>query len=163
MTHFELLSILTACVALVISLIVWSGQRKLQREANDLQRATAELSRRQLESIEREEAAAKVANLELRLEEQGNGYVLALTNFGPEAAHDVRLISLGEGVEDSLLVQDEYEAKFPVARLLPGTRVGLTARVYLGSPSKFLFHLRWRDGTGERSEDISVAPQQGDA
>lgn len=156
-TYFELLSILTACVALVISLVVWHGQRKLQREANELQRATARLSARQLELIEKEEAAAKVAHLDLRLEKQGSGHVLALTNYGPAMAHDIRLTSVGEGVEDSLLMPDELEAKFPMARLLPGTRVGLIARVYLGSPSKFLVRVEWRDGTGEKDEVVSVA------
>jgi hypothetical protein len=157
MSYFELLSILTACVALAISLAVWHGQRKLQKEANELQRFTAELSRRQLESMEKEDAAAKVAHLDLQLERQGSGYVLALINYGPAAAHDVKLMPLGEGVEDSLLMHDELEAKFPVRRLLPGTRVGLMARVYLGSPSKFLVRVSWRDGIGEKTEDVGVA------
>lgn len=157
MTDFELLSIVTACTALVVSLVVWHGQRKLQKEANDLQRATAELSRRQLATIEKDEAAAKFANLSLALEQRGKEHVLAITNFGPAIARDVRVTPLGQGIEDSLLMQDELDAKFPMPRLLPHQRVGLMAHVYLGSPSKFLMRVEWQDETGQRSEVISVA------
>ena len=157
MSYFELLSILTACVALVVSLVVWNGQRKLQRDANELQRATAALSQRQLELIKKEEAAAKVANLELQLKEQGGRHVLALTNYGPAIAFDVKLTPMEVGAEDSLLMPDELAAKFPAARLLSGMRIGLMASVDLGSPSKLPFRVEWRDGRGVRTEVMSVA------
>lgn len=156
-SYFELLSIIVACLALVVSLVVWHGQRKLQKEANELQRATAELSRRQLATIDKEEAEAKVANLSLTLEKRGSDYVLALTNFGPAVAKEVRVAPVSESIEDSLLVQDELDAKFPRSRLLPHERIGLMARVYLGSPSKFFVRLEWNDDSGQHSEVVSVA------
>lgn len=39
MSKYEILSIVLGCFAAFVSLIVWFGQRKMQKEANDLQRA----------------------------------------------------------------------------------------------------------------------------
>ena len=55
MSTFEVLSVLLSCLALLVSLVVWSGQRRLQKEANDLQKATAELSKRQYQMLEKQE------------------------------------------------------------------------------------------------------------
>jgi hypothetical protein len=57
------LSIIVSCLAAVISLVVWSGQRKLTRESNDLQRATAELAKKQLELLLREEKGKNTATI----------------------------------------------------------------------------------------------------
>lgn len=156
MSDFELLSIFTACIALVISLVVWTGQRKLQREANELQRVTAELSKRQLETIEKEEAASKVANLDVQIERNGQSYALVLTNYGPSPAFQVQLTPMGVGEEELLFFPEELEAKFPIKRMFPSGRAILTARVYIGSPSSFKIRIDWLDGNGQRTEEFNV-------
>jgi hypothetical protein len=55
MSTFEALSLVVGCLALAVSLLVWSGQRRLQREANELQRATSELAKKQAELLEKQE------------------------------------------------------------------------------------------------------------
>jgi hypothetical protein len=157
MTYSEIISSAIALLALVISLVVWHGQRKLQREANELQRATSELSRRQLQSIEKEEAERNVARLDLTLERQGQGHIFTLTNFGPAIAHEVELVPLLEPGEPSPLIDSELSAKFPAARLLPGTRIGLLAVVFLERTSNVRVKIKWRDGTGAKEETASIA------
>jgi hypothetical protein len=46
-----MLSVFLGCIATLVSLVVWFGQRKIQKEANDLQRATSELAKKQLEIL----------------------------------------------------------------------------------------------------------------
>ncbi len=153
MSDFEVLSILVACLALVISLVTFSGQRRLQREANELQKTTAALSKRQLELIEEQERVNTEAKLSLSLVEDGRGHKLVLRNLGPAEATDVAIESLGTDSEDVLLVQQEVEAKFPLKRLRPSEEVRMIAAVYLGSPLVFKVRLRWRNGDGKQCEE----------
>lgn len=52
MTYFEVLTLLLSCLAVVLSLYTLREQRKLQREANDLQKPASELAKRQLAEAE---------------------------------------------------------------------------------------------------------------
>ena len=153
MTEFEALSILVACLALIVSLVTFSGQRRLQREANDLQRVTADLSKKQLALIEQQEKEKNSAHLSLSLVREGRGYSLVLRNIGQVVASAVELESLGQGVEDVLVATDEVEAKFPLARFRPTEEVRLSAGVYLGSPAVFQVRLRWRNPVGDACEE----------
>jgi hypothetical protein len=156
MSYAEIITSVIALLALVISLVVWHGQRRLQREANDLQRATAELSRRQLESLEKQEQESKVARLQLAIEPRGNGHVLSVRNFGPAIAYDVVLtphISIGQ---PSPFVHGELESKFPAAKLLPTTSIGVMANFYLDSERTLNVTVKWRDGTGLNEENTTL-------
>lgn len=46
MSEYEVLSVILSSLAALISLIVWNGQRKLQRESLDMQKATAGLAKK---------------------------------------------------------------------------------------------------------------------
>ena len=153
MSDFEILSILVACLALVISLVTFSGQRRLQREANELQKTTAALSKRQLELIEEQEHVKAEAKLSLSLVEDGRGHKLILRNLGPADATEVEIQSLGANPDDVLLVKQEVDAKFPLKRLRPSEEIRMIAAVYLGSPLVFKVLLRWRNGDGAQCEE----------
>lgn len=154
MSEFEVLSLVVACLALIVSLAVWSGQRKLQRESNDLQKVTAELSKRQLELIDQQQRAASKAELSLSLTEQNRGRKLTLRNLGPSDAYNIELESLGTGAEDTLVVKQEIDEKFPLQRLRPTEEVRLTAAVHYGSPMVFKIKLRWEDSVGHLYEEV---------
>jgi hypothetical protein len=153
MSMFEALSLVVACLAMIVSLNVWSGQRRLQRESNELQRVTAELSKRQLELIERDETIRNTAELSVDIHRHGNGHRLVLRNIGQAEAKDVELQPLGEGIEDSLIDRDEVQAKFPVKRLRPSEEISLMAFMYLGSPLMFCIRLRWTHPDGRTQEE----------
>ncbi|MFO9585053.1 hypothetical protein SDB75_09300 [Legionella pneumophila serogroup 1] len=72
MTNYEIISIFASLIACVISLNNWFGQRKLQQESNDLQRATSELAKKQLEIILKEEKNVNKSHLALSLIRDGN-------------------------------------------------------------------------------------------
>jgi hypothetical protein len=138
----------------VVSLIVWVGQRKLQRESNDLQRATSELAKKQLEMLLREEQGKNTARLKLDLVRDGrSSFRFVITNISEVVARDVELELLLKDGEDSPIVAQEYSTKFPAKMLGPRTSISLIAALTLSSPTAFNALLRWTNADGSRTED----------
>lgn len=158
MSAFELLSVVLSGIAVLVSLLVWSGQRKLQREANDLQRITADLSRKQLQLIKEQEQGKFAASLSLSLVRDGKGYKLVLRNKSEVDALVVDLRPTKPTLGDSFLIESELKEKFPIKRLRGGDEVRLIAAVALGSPTVSEFHVTWQNADGSTAmEDFSVS------
>jgi len=156
-SKYEILSVLLGCIATIVSLVVWAGQRRMQREANDLQRATSELAKKQLEILLREEKGKNAARLSFDIFKDGKTYRFRITNISDVDAKNVDLRLLVKP-GDSPLVKNDYEAKFPVPKLQPGSSVTLIAAIHLGSPTAYNAVLSWvnPDGT-EVSEETYAA------
>lgn len=157
MSIYEALSIVIACIAAMVSLVVWSGQRKLQREANELQRATSELAKKQLELLLREEKGQNTARLSLSIDREGKGFRFRLRNISDVDAKDVEFELLLKRPEDNPLIKSDYEQKFPLKRLQPGESVALIAALHLGSPTAFNALLKWINPDGSRVEEETFA------
>jgi hypothetical protein len=153
MSPYEALSIVVSCIAVVLSLVVWNGQRRMQREANDLQRATSELAKKQLEILLREEQGKNSARLSVSLKRDGKGFKFWITNISDVDAKDVDFALVVARPEDNPLVKSEYEQKFPAKRLQPGESVSLLAALFLSSPTGFNTTLKWTNPDGTRIED----------
>ena len=154
MTQYEILSILIACVAAIISLVVWSGQRKLAREANELQRATCELAKKQLELLLREEKGKNTARLSLELvRESRSSFRFCIKNISDVDARDVEFELLMKDPSGSPIIDSEYAEKFPAKRLSPGNSVSLIAAITLSSPTAYNAVLRWTNPDDSRSEE----------
>lgn len=157
-SNFELLSMVLSCVAVLVSLMVWNGQRKLQREANDLQKFTADLSRKQLQLIKEQEQSKFSAKLALSLVKDGRDYKLVLRNKSDVDALTVDLRPTKPALADSFLSESELQEKFPIKRLRGGDEVRLIAAVALGTPSVSEFHVTWKNADGSSAiEDFSVS------
>lgn len=153
MTSFEVLSVLLACLAVVMSLVAWTGQRRLQREANGLQRATAELARKQLEILLREEKGKNSARLSLALVKDGKEFRFVLQNVSDVEATDIELEPVLQRPEDNPIITSEYQEKFPLKRLLPGAEIRLHAIIYLSSPSAFNVRATWKNPDGKAVQE----------
>ena len=158
MTQYEALSITVSCIAAFGTLYVWFGQRKLQREANDLQRATAELAKKQLELIALDQERRSKARLRLTLEQEGRDYYFLVTNIGEVPAQNVEVRLVLENPSDSPLIAEEYAEKFPVKRLPPGGSVSLIAALAFGSPSAYEAVLKWTNPDGSSAEEDAYVP-----
>jgi len=157
MTTFGLISVLLSGLAMLLSLIVWNGQRKLQREANDLQKVTAELSKKQLPQINSQESDRQKARLCLELARQGNGYRLILSNAGPADAFVVDLRPTGRSVDNHPVVESELKEKFPHKRLRTGDQIRLIAGIAGDGPPVHEFHVTWKNEDGSTAmEDFTV-------
>ncbi len=154
MTQYEILSILISCVAAIISLVVWSGQRKLSRESNELQRATSELAKKQLEILLREERGKNTARLALELvREDRSSFRFRVANVSEVDARDVELELLLKDPARSPIIDSEYAEKFPAKRIAPGGSISLIAALTLGSPTAYNALLKWTNPDGSRSEE----------
>ncbi|SIQ69675.1 hypothetical protein [Marinobacterium stanieri] len=156
MSKYEILSVLLGCIATIVSLIVWFGQRKIQKESNDLQRATSELAKKQLEILLREERGKNTARLSFDLFKDGKTYRFRITNISDVDAKDVDLNLLVKP-EDSPLVKNDYEAKFPVPKLQPGSSVTLIAAIHLGSLTAYNAVLSWVNPDGTKVSEETYA------
>ena len=154
MTQYEILSVLISCVAAVLSLAVWTGQRRLAREANDLQRATSELAKKQLEILLREEKGKNTARLSLTLVREGgsSSFRFRITNISEVDARDVELELLLKDPSRSPIIDSDYASKFPAPRLSPGGSITLIAAMTLGSPTAYNALIKWTNPDGSRSE-----------
>lgn len=157
MSNYELLTIFIAGIAVLISLTTWNGQRKLQKESNELQKATSELAKKQLEILVKEDREKSSARLKLDLIKDGNGYKFFITNIGNVDAKDVDLELLLTKPEDSPLIKSDYESKFPIPKLAPGSSVSLIAAITLSKPTAFNAKLSWINPDGHKIEDETFA------
>ena len=157
MSQYEVLATALACIAVIVSLISWNGQRKLQREANDLQWATSKLAEKQLELLLREERGKSVARLSLDLYRDGKGFRFKLTNVGEAEARDAEITFVLQRPEDNPIISSDYSSKFPAKRLMPGSSVTLIAALHLGSPSAYNAILSWTNPDGSRVEEEAYA------
>jgi hypothetical protein len=156
-THSEILTLLVACIAAIISLLTWNGQRKLQREANDLQRATSELAKKQLEILLREDKEKTMARLAFDLVRDEKSFRFRITNISTVDAHDVQMELLLDNPRDNPIIKSEYEEKLPAKKLSPGSALTLIAALHLGSPTAFNARLKWRNPDGTVTEDQTYA------
>lgn len=157
MSKYEMLSVFLGCVATLLSLVVWFGQRKIQKEANNLQRAMSELAKKQLEILLREEKGKNSARLSLDLFKDDKTYRFRVTNISDVDAINVELKLLVKKPEDSPLIKSDYESKFPVPKLLPGCSVTLIADIHFGSPTVYNALLNWVNPDGSNVEEETFA------
>ncbi|MDE2465492.1 MAG: hypothetical protein KGO02_17530 [Alphaproteobacteria bacterium] len=158
MSPYEILATVIACIAVLVSVVTWKGQRKLQREANDLQRATAKLAEKQLELLLGNERGKSVPRLSLDLFRDGKSLRFRLKNVGEAEARDAEIELLLQRPEDNPIITSEYAEKFPAKHLAPGSSVTLIAAIHVGSPSAYNAVLSWTNPDGSRvKEEVYVA------
>jgi len=151
---FELVSVVLAGFASIISLLVWNGQRKLQRENNELQRATSQLAKKQLEMLALEESQKDSARLTLELENVGKGYKFFITNIGTGDAYDVCFKLILDKEQASPLIASEVNEMFPFKKLSPdGETISLTADLNPDSPTAYNAVLSWRNSKDQFVEE----------
>lgn len=157
MTDFEILTVVIACIAALISIYTLTEQRKLQKESNELQKATSVLAKKQLEIIIREDEEKSSARLKLDLVKDGNGYKFYITNIGNVEASNVELELLLDKPEHSPLVKSDYDSKFPAPKIPPGNSISLLAALSMGKPTAFNAKLKWTNPDGKIVEDETYA------
>ncbi|MCP4990780.1 MAG: hypothetical protein GY928_33505 [Colwellia sp.] len=157
MTFFEVLSIVIACIAAFISLIVWNGQRKIQQESLELQRATSDLAKKQLEILVSEDKEKSSARLKLDLVKSGTSCKFYITNIGNVDASNVNFKLLLDKPELSPLISSDLKAKLPAPKLSPGSQISLIAAIHLSSPSAYNALLSWTNPDGQNVEDTTYA------
>ena len=141
MSGYEVLGILVAIVAVIISTVSLVRTGKLQRQQIRLNELTEELSKKQLEIMAKGELANQQTHVEVALNKIGSSWQFLLTNMGTAVARNVNLELID--CPDSPLVRGDYDKKLPIHLLQPGQTVRLLASIHLGSPPNFKARISW--------------------
>lgn len=153
MTAFEALTLVLACIAVIVSLYTLSEQRKLQKEANELQRSNAELAKRQMQQIEAQEAASKIARLAVDIVQDRTSNRIRISNVGDcDALHVDISFDLSSPLHDPV-ISTEYQSRFPVARLPGHTWVTMLANIHMNSPTSFNGTISWTNPDGTAMQE----------
>lgn len=150
MSQYELLALLLALVAVVISAISLIRTGKLQRQQSRLNEVTEELSRKQLELITKEEAVKEQALVIADLEGYGSDWRFVITNEGLSPAENVEFELID--CPKSPLVTGDYNEKLPIPMLQPGQTVRLIAAIAQGNSLTYTARVSWTDSDGTRKK-----------
>jgi hypothetical protein len=153
MTSFQVLTLVLACIAIVVSVYTLSEQRKLQKESNKLQRVTADLAARQMKEMEEQEKQRNKTRLGVDLYSDRSVHRLRVSNLGSCDAFDVRLAIADRPPLRSMINANELAQKFPVKRINPGNWVTLFCSVGLDSPPSLDGVVSWKNPDGTDSQE----------
>ncbi len=150
MTEYECLSVIVSSLAALISLVVWNGQRKLQKESLEMQKATAELAKKQLELLVRENKAKNTALLTAELVKEGGEHYFIIRNIGEAEVTDIDFEVLVEP-ENNPLVMNNAKQLLPIPKLQPDSKIQLLAFIHLKSPRAYNVKISWVNPNGEKA------------
>lgn len=153
MTLYELLTLGTAVLALIVSAVSLVRTRGIAAEQLKLERVTAELAKAQLDEMSLRAQQRKLPKLNAVLTKLGQNSYLVITNTGEGSALNLNLAVLGDY---NPVVADRDQLPHPELR--PGARLKLIASMHLGSPARYEAVLSWTDATGERKETFWLTP-----
>lgn len=151
LSFYEFATLLASAIAAFISIIAiiassyaMLGQNRLQQENLKLQKSVSDLAAKQLEMLLADEQNKLLVKFRLEIYQQGRGYKFYLTNKGSKEAANVRL-----AFEDmSQIIQDEYNEKFPMAKMEPSQIVSLIASLDSQSPIIHKAKVEWINPDG---------------
>jgi len=153
MTKYEILTLAVSLLAIIVSAVSLVRTRKIAAQQLDLEKITAELSKKQLEKIIKSDEDALKASVEVVLQSSGNNNELIICNNGRAEAKNVSIKVLGDY---DPTVKGDFDSKIPIKSLRPGKRVSLFASGEFGTPSSYDIEVTWDNPNGEKCTDIQT-------
>lgn len=156
MTTYELISLLVSILSVIIAVTAMMRTRKIAEEQLNLERITAELSKKQLEELELTASKRDLPKLKVDLDKLGKDYNFFIMNRGQGSAYDLHfeLIDCSE----SPISTSDLREKFPFPELKPDSRVKLLAGIHMNSPRQYHVRLKWKSSNkDEQTEDFHVS------
>jgi hypothetical protein len=161
MTTYQILTLLLAALAAVISTISLVRSRQTQTKQLEFQAVTAALAKKQLELLERQDGLEKQNGSEnTSLEEKARvtaelvkvgkaDYRFVVLNQGRAIATDVTF-EIDPASTDNPLVGNECQRKLPFPSLQPGQSFTLIAALHISSAMSYDTHLKWKNPDGSQ-------------
>ena len=153
-TPYEIIATVLSVAAIAISVYALRAQHRLQKESNELQRATSQLAKKQLELLLHEDKLHNNARITLDLiKESRTSFKFVIANISNVDARNVNLELLLDNPADSPLIASEVSQKLPAPRLSPGSSFTLIAALHMGSPLAYRAKLSWTNPDDTESVD----------
>lgn len=150
MTLYELLTLLTSIIAIVISAVSLVRTRKLAAEQLELERITADLSKLQIKSIEEQENLKTKPQLNVTITKLGNSNHFIVANTGKGSAYKVNLELID--CQDNPLTS-EIRHILPYPEMKQNSRFKLLAAFHMSSPLTYQVKLTWQESSGEEQSE----------
>ncbi len=152
MTPYEIITLLIALLAVVVSAVSLVRSHKTQRKQLEFEAITAALAKKQIELIEKEEQTGEHAHVTVELVKVGRtDFRFVIMNQGIAVASDVTF-EIDPSSPDNPLSVSETERKLPYPSLQPGQSFTLIASFNLHSSMSYDTHLTWQNPDGSREE-----------
>ena len=145
----EILSILTALLAVGISFVSLLRTHKISVRQLELQETQTSFAKFQHDVLAKEQKTKSRADIRLSVRKQGNGYRLVITNIGSVTAKDIIFEAVFGDDAESFLVESEMDQLLPITHLLPGQEVTMIIAPHTGTPRNFLAKILWFNERGE--------------
>lgn len=139
-------------LAIIISTVALIRSNKVAQEQLKLERVTAELSKKQLELLQAEEASKAKPKLNVTIQQLGQNNCFYITNRGSVNIYNVNFELIDLQPRDHPLL-DAHE-KLPHKELRAESVLKLRAVFHIGSPSKYEVKLSWTDEQGNPFEEL---------
>ena len=166
MSNFESLTVLiTACGVLIalggliVSIVslrksnsVKGHQERLQRKQEELTDLQLRLLKTEAERSDGPSSTTARADVRFSLEGSANEARFYVRNWGLGPANNVDFVLTSKGKETPI-VKNDYEDKFPIPRLSPGSEVSLIAALTFGTGTVFDARWWWADEDGLKHEE----------
>ncbi|WP_422491308.1 hypothetical protein [Endozoicomonas sp. ALE010] len=157
MSYYEILTLCVSSLAVVVSLVAIIRTRKVDTAMLRLEEVHAELSKKQIELIEKEKKEQEKASIKVELVKYSRSdYKFHITNHGRSPARNIRF-SLTQNCNDNPLVMGEYKDKIPYPLLNPDETFTLIAAITLGMSSTiFPVEVIWQNEDGSDEKRVCV-------
>lgn len=145
-------------IAILISLLIWLWQIRLQRHTNEIQNEQLELQRgtshldlklaTQLAEIY--DKKSDKAQLILKLTKTIDGHAFELINISKAEAKDITIEFEWPNSNDIPVHEEHYKRKFPAKVLHPGQSIELKAFFHFGSALAYNAVIKWTNPDGSK-------------
>jgi|SRR3972149_6261346 len=151
MNEYQLLTLLVAIIAVIISAISLIRTGKIQRQQLRLNILTEELSKKQLDIISKNEMASNKSRVEVDFQPYGTNYHFTMTNTSSVVARNVMFNFID--CQDNPIVDDSI---LPLSILQPGQTIKYLAARDFQSPPRYTVEVLWTDPDGSEQKEIYV-------
>ena len=151
LTSYEIISLFLGLAAIIIALYSLNQAIKSQSETRDLQLITADLHRKQLYIMNKQELEKGRAWITVSLHQISKGYSFLISNSGKSSGHNISISLDGDYSDDPFNTRD-YRRLIPIEMLEPGDIINLKASIGLGSYGKYPLLIKWRNEDGTHEE-----------
>ena len=148
MSRYEIVSLLIAVIALVISTVSLHRTRRIAERQLKLQEEQAALSRLQHKVLSREQEENQRADLHVQLVDDGHSRRFVLSNRGHAPARNVEFGFSGS----KPVFPEQFNSLFAIKNFRPGEEFSLSALITLNTPSAVEGVFTWEDEFGRQHE-----------
>lgn len=146
----DIIPILIALLAVVISVVSLVRTRKTSQKQLELGKITADLAKKQLERIVKEEESIYKAKLSVKIQGQSPIYSLVIRNIGNTKATNINVKFIDN--EDSILLLDK-ESKLPLKELRPSHEKHLRSAKGTAPADPIQAVISWENIDGKQYEE----------